>query len=154
MSNKLNINSEMSALDHKDRNYYDSFSDDERKKFSNYLMLKWGSAVQGSPDLQEYYLRAMNENVNVNFFDLGRHPKLQWLLCTTVSPGLGIQRHWFPKSLGRNKQSPALKFLRLIRPSDKLSDLETLVQLNDQRYFENLAREHGWSDKEIREFFK
>lgn len=153
MSNKLNINVEMAAFDHKDRQFYDSFTDEERKKFSTYLMLKWGSSVQGSPDLQEYYLRAMNENVNINFFDLARHPKLQWLLCTTVSPGLGVQKHWFPKSSGRTKQSKALKFLRSIRPVDKLCDLEILAQLNDQQYFENLAREYGWSDKEIRDFF-
>jgi len=154
MTDRLNINNEMAALDRKDREYYDNFTDEERKKFSTYLMLKWGSAVQGSSDLQEYYLRAMNENVNMNFFDLARHPKLQWLLCTTVSPDMGVQKHWFPKSQGRGKQNAALKFLKLTRPAAKIADLEVLVQLNDQRYFENLAREHGWTDREIRDFFK
>jgi len=154
MTDRLNINNEMAALDRKDREYYDNFTVEERKKFSTYLMLKWGSAVQGSSDLQEYYLRAMNENVNMNFFDLARHPKLQWLLCTTVSPDMGVQKHWFPKSQGRGKQNAALKFLKLTRPAAKIADLEVLVQLNDQRYFENLAREHGWTDREIRDFFK
>lgn len=154
MSDKLNIRNEMAAFDRKDRKYYDEFTDDERKKFSTYLMLKWGSSVQGSPDLEAYYLRATNENVNVNFFDLNRHPKLQWLLCTTVSPGLGIQRHWFPKTGGRGRNSPAMKFLISVYPTAKIADLELLVELNDQRYFEDMARQHGWPEEEISKFFK
>lgn len=153
MSDKLNIRNEMAAFDRKDREFYDSLTDEERKKFSTYLMLKWGSSVQGSPELEAYYLRATNENVNVNFFDLNRHPKLQWLLCTTVSPGMGIQRHYFPKTSGRSV-NVCLKFLKLIKPADKPEDLELLVELNDQRYFEDMARQYGWSEEEIRKFFK
>lgn len=154
MSEKLNINTEMAALDQKNREFYDDLSDDERKKFSTYLMLKWGAGVEGDPDLQEYYLRATNENVNVNFFDLGRHPKLQWLLSTSASPGLGRQRHYFVKPSKGSGSNPCLKFLTKMYPTHKLSDLELLVQLNDQRYFEDLARKHGWSEEEIRNFFK
>lgn len=153
MSDKLNIRNEMAAFDRKDREFYNSLTDEERKKFSTYLMLKWGSSVQGSFDLEAYYLRATNENLNVNFFDLNRHPKLQWLLCTTVSPGMGVQRHYFPKTSGRSS-NPCLKFLQQIRPADKPEDLELLVQLNDQRHFEDMARQYGWSEDEIRKFFK
>lgn len=153
MKDKLDIRTEMAAFDRKDRDFYDSLSADELKKFSTYLMLRWGSSVQGSSELQAYYLRATNENLNINFFDLSRHPKLQWLLCTTVSPGMGIQRHYFSKPTSK-KSNPCLKFLKLIRPADKLQDLELLVQLNDQQYFENLARKYGWNEDEIRKFFK
>jgi hypothetical protein len=154
MSDRLNINNEMAAFDRKDRRYYDELTDDERKKFSTYLMLKWGSGVDGNPDIEEYYLRATNENINVHFFDLGRHPKLQWLLCTSVSPGMGKQRHYFVKPTKGKTNNPCLKFLIKMYPSHKVSDLELLVKLNDQRYFEDLARKHGWSDEEIKNFFK
>lgn len=153
MSDRLDIRNEMAAFDRKDRSFYDSLTDEEKKKFSTYLMLKWGSAVQGNKDLEAYYLRAVNENVNINFFDLNRHPKLQWLSCTTVSPGMGVQRHYFPKSGGQSS-NVCLKFLKMIRPTEKVEDLELLVQLNDQRHFEDLARKYGWSEEEIRKFFK
>ena len=81
---KLNINNEMACFDRKDRKFYDSLSDEERKKFSNYLMIRWGSAVEGSRDLQEFYVIATNERLNKHFFNLSRHPKLQWLLQQPV----------------------------------------------------------------------
>ena len=45
MSSSLHINDEMSAFDRKDRAYYDNFTDEDRKKFSTYLMLKYGANV-------------------------------------------------------------------------------------------------------------
>lgn len=149
---KLSIGNEMAQLDQKNRGFYDELDDSERKKFSSFLMLKWGSAVYGVEEMQAYYLRAMNENVNPYFFDLGKHPKLQWLLCTTVSPGLGIQKHWYPGSTGKKKNA-LLKFLTTLRPQDKIEDLELLIQLNDKRHFEDMARKYGWSNEEIKKFF-
>jgi hypothetical protein len=90
---KLSIQNEMTQFDRKNRGFYDELTVEERKKFSNYLMIRWGSAVQGNRDLQEFYLIATNERLNKKFFDINRHPKLQWLCATTVSPGLGTHRH-------------------------------------------------------------
>ena len=54
MSDKLNIANEMRMFDRKVRSFYDELTPEERKKFSNYLMIRWGSAVEGSRDLQEF----------------------------------------------------------------------------------------------------
>ena len=80
---KLSIQNEMSCFDRKDRDFYNSLTDEERKKFSNYLMIRWGSSVQGSRDLQEFYVISTNERLNKHFFAINRHPKLQWL-CATI----------------------------------------------------------------------
>ena len=45
---KLSINNEMGVFDRKDREFYDSLTVDERKKFSNFLMIRYGSSVQGN----------------------------------------------------------------------------------------------------------
>ena len=86
---KLNIRNEMSALDHKQRDYYDSMTDDEKKKFAAFLMIRWGSAVTGDTILQQYYLASCNQRLNKNFFDISasKHKKFLWLLATTISPG-------------------------------------------------------------------
>lgn len=146
----LHISNEMAAFDRKDRDYYDKFTDEQRKKFSTFLMLRYGSVVEGSSELQAYYLIATNENVNKNFFDLGRHPKLQWLLCTTVSPNMGRQRHtWIAmkKKEGNNKIQ---KFLSKLYPNLKQDEIELLAKINDRRDIENLARRHGLDDKSIK----
>jgi hypothetical protein len=90
---KLSIVNEMAQFDRKNRKFYDELTDDERKKFSNYLMIRWGSCVLGSRDMQEYYLLSTNQKLNKHFFTINKHPKLQWLCATTVSPDLGAQRH-------------------------------------------------------------
>ena len=51
MSDKLNIGNEMRQFDRKNRQFYDELTEEERKKFSPYLMIRWGSAVEGSRDL-------------------------------------------------------------------------------------------------------
>lgn len=95
MTDKLHISNEMAKFDLKDRNFFDSLDDEEKKKFAPFLMIRWGAAVEGSSDLQAYYLMSCNEKLNKNFFDIStsQHKKLQWLLATTVSPGMGKQYH-------------------------------------------------------------
>jgi len=151
MSDKLNIANEMRALDSKDRKFYADLTDEERKKFSNFLMIRWGSSVQGSPELQEYYLLSCNENLNKHFFDLAKHPELQWLSATTVSPGLGNFRHdWIKQKKREGSNNKAVKFLRQIYPDYKEDELELLAQINDTATLKKLAKEHGWDDKRIK----
>ena len=75
MSDKLSLSSELAALNSKRRAFYDDLSEEEKKKFSAYLLLKYGANIEGQFELQEWYLRAINEYVNINFFALSKHPK-------------------------------------------------------------------------------
>lgn len=151
--NKLDINTEMRAFDAKQRDFYDELDDAERKKFSTYLMLKWGSNVEGSPELQEWYLRAQNERVNKNFFDLGKHPKLQWLCCTTVSPGMGARRHYWLKTgkqTGDSEAKRKRKFIEAQLPHLSEDELELMTNLNSMEQIRQWAQELGWDDKKIK----
>jgi len=57
MTDKLSIANEMKMFDHKVRDFYDELSEDERKKFAPFLMIRWGSAVEGSRDLPALQVR-------------------------------------------------------------------------------------------------
>jgi hypothetical protein len=152
--NKLDIGYEMAQLDTKNRAFYDELTDEERKKFSTYLMLRWGSAVGGEPMLQQYYLQAMNERVNKRFFDLGKHPKLQWLLLTTVSPNMGKHRHeWMAFSARKSKNKRADVIAKLY-PEYKLDDCELMADSIPDGEFKAMLVELGWNDKEIKEAMK
>lgn len=151
MSDKLNIANEMRAFDNKDRDFYKNLTDEERKKFSNYLMIRWGSSVQGSAELQQYYLLSCNENLNKHFFDLAQHPELQWLSATIVSPGMGTFRHdWIKQKKREGASSKAVKFLKQIFPEYKEDELELLANINSTEDLKQLAREHGWDDRRIK----
>ena len=148
---KLSINNEMAQLDTKNRAFYDELNEEERKKFSTYLMLRYAASVEGGPDIQEWYLRVTNERINANFFDLGKHPKLQWLLCTTVSPDMGRQRHYWQASKKKEgSNSKALKFLTKLYPHLRSDELELLAELNDIKELKTLAKTMGMSDSEIK----
>jgi hypothetical protein len=140
----------MQAFDRKDRGYYDNFTDDDRKKFSTYLMLKYGANVNGSQELQAYYLMAVNERVNKNFFDLGKHTKLQWLCCTTVSPAMGTQFHYWLNAKKKTGDNKAQKFLAELYPTMKSNEIDLLAKLNDKRNLTDMARDLGFDDKSIK----
>ena len=147
----LYIGNEMAAFDRKDRRYYDKFTDEERKQFSTYLMLRYGASVEGSVDFQSYYLLATNENVNKYFFDLNKHPKLQWLLCTTVSPNMGKQKHyWQPAKKKEGSNNKAIKFLTEQFPALKEDEIKLLAEINDKSDLTDMARKLGWDDKRIK----
>jgi hypothetical protein len=144
---KLSIKNEMQQFDRKNREFYDDLTDEERKKFSNYLMIRWGSAVRGSRELQEFYVIATNERLNRHFFSVNRHPKLQWLMATSVSPGLGTQDHvWIAPKKKETGSNQVKKMLLELYPGMKISDIDTLAMLVDQKELREYLREHGDPD--------
>lgn len=145
---KLSIQNEMSEFDRKNRDFYDSLTDEERKRFSNYLMIRWGSAVQGRRDLQEYYVIATNERLNKHFFAVNRHPRLQWLMATSVSPGLGSQRHpWIAPKKREAGSNEVKKTLSELYPTMKSADIEVMAAVIDKKELKQYLREHG-TDKD------
>jgi hypothetical protein len=144
MSDKLSINNEMAQFDRKNRGFYDELTDEEKKKFSNFLMIRYGSSVQGSTDLQEFYLIATNERLNKNFFAINRHPKLQWLTATTVSPGMGTQRHQW---IAPRKKEPGVGTIRKqladMYPHFKDNELDLLAKITNKKDIDDYLKSSG-----------
>ena len=144
MSDKLNIANEMRMFDRKVRSFYDDLTAEEKKKFSNYLMIRWGSSVDGSRELQEFYVIATNERLNKHFFDLGRHPKLQWLLATTVSPDIGTPRHpWIAPKKKEAGLSAKRRALQEIFPHYKDDEIDVMAEITTQKEIDAYNRDAG-----------
>ena len=134
----------MRCFDEKDRDFYDSLTDEERKKFSNYLMIRWGSSVHGSRELQEFYVVATNERLNKHFYAVNRHPRLQWLMATSVSPGMGVHRHqWIAPKKKESGSSEVKKILMQLYPTMKMSDIETLAAITDPKELKEHLKNMG-----------
>ena len=143
---KLSIQNEMMFFDRKDRTFYDNLTPEERKKFSNFLMIRWGSSIQGSAELQHYYLQSSNHYVNKHFFAINRHPKLQWLCATAVSPGLGTQRHqWIAPKKKEAGASGIRKQISELVPHLKDDEVELMSKINTKKdidvYLKQLGQE-------------
>ena len=145
---KLSIQNEMAEFDRKNREFYNELTDEERKKFSNYLMIRWGSAVQGSRELQEFYVIATNERLNKRFFEINRHPRLQWLCATTVSPGLGTQRHpWIAPKKKEAGASGIRKQLAELYPHLKDDEVELMSRINTKKDIDTYLKASGQDAK-------
>ena len=141
---KLDIINEMRQLDAKNRDFYDELTPEERKKFSTFLMVRWGSDVNGSREIQEYYVQSVNHYLNKHFFTMHRHPKLQWLMATAASPGMGAMRHnWIAPKKKEAGASAIKKQLRELYPHFKDDEIDLMAELTDKKEIAQLQRAHG-----------
>jgi hypothetical protein len=93
---------------------------------------------------------ATNERVNKHFFELGKHPKLQWLCCTSVSPSMGGQFHYWLNAKKKEVDNKSQKFLAKLYPNLKTDEIDLLAKINDKRELADMARRLGFDDKSIK----
>jgi hypothetical protein len=142
---KLDIFKVLSAIDNKNYQLYDNLTDEERKGFTAFITMKWLASVNGSHELEHYYLAAVNHFTNKNLFDINKHPKLQYLTLVASAPGVGKQRHqWLkvrPKA--KDKGSEIRKELAQLFPAMKDSDLDVLSNQITKRDLTKYKKELG-----------
>ena len=154
--NKLSIKEEMRAIDQRDRNWWDSLSEDEQKKVGIFVLMRYTSAVQTkNSDIEYHYLALTNELVNKHYNILRREPQLQHKLLQCVGLGSTQFHPWIPPSKQRkSKAGKLVKWLQEIYPIYNDEELELLVSTNDKQDFIDLAEEMGMDKKDIKELFK
>jgi len=131
MAAKLDIFRILAAVDRRDKTFYDNLTDDERKAFSPYIMLRWVSTVNSNPVLESWYVEETNRMVNINYFTLARYPKFMWLMYSQVGSTQRIKHEY----LGREfkKKNKKLDALLRLYPAAKQADLELLSEtVSDQ----------------------
>lgn len=108
----------LAALDKKDYGYYDRLTEEQKKKVIPFMLTHWMSAIKGSEGLSRYYVMSTNEYANKYLFAefVQKHPKLQWLMLCSASPGLGKQFHqWIPHirdKVGKYKEAATVKEIK------------------------------------------
>ena len=154
--NKLTIKEEMRAIDQRDRAWWASLTEEEQKKVSIFVLMRYTSAVQTkSPDIEYHYLALTNELVNKHYNILRREPQLQHKLLQCVGLGSTQFHPWIPPSKQRKSKCGKLKkWLQEIYPIYNDDELDLLVSTNDVQNFKDLAEEMGMDKKQIKELFK
>jgi len=136
----------LAAIDKKDYSYYDRLTADQQKKFIPFMMLHWISAIKANRDVQSYYLQSTEYHANLHMFNenVQKHPKLQWLMLCSASPGIGKQFHqWIPHirdRVSKLRESPKSKeikdYFKKIYPKTSDGDVTLLSDVfidNHQR---------------------
>lgn len=128
----------LTAIDKKDYDYFDRLTPEQQKKFVPFMMLHWMSAIKANEGLSRYYVMSAAEYANKYMFNenVMKHPKLQWLMLCSASPGLGKQFHqWIPHikmNVSKLKETAKVKdvkeYFKKVYPKSNDSDLTELSQ--------------------------
>jgi hypothetical protein len=142
------------ALDKKDYDYYDRLSDEQKKKFSHFMMIQWMSCIKANTELTQYYVMSSNEAANKHMFNehVMKHHKLQWLMLCAGSPGYGKQFHQYLPQLKKKvslleepaNQKDIAEYFKKIYSNATDSDIKLMasVYTTEQRKKNYIAKQY------------
>jgi len=124
-------------------------------------MVRWASTVSHPmKEMDEWWLKATNLRFNVNLLNLNsetaKHPKLQWLMATTCSPGMGAMKHeWVGYKKKTIKTNNKIKNF-FIQQFPTLSDEEIalLMEITTNKEIKQYATDLGYNDNAIKAIFR
>jgi hypothetical protein len=152
MAAKLDIKRELNAVDQRNYDFFDNLTDDEKKAFSPYILMRYTSNVQGDADLQEWFVEMTNELVNKNHWDLSKnHKALLWKLFAASGVGTNCY-HPYLAAGKKEKVNKIEKLLAELYPSRKMSDIKLLASMMDNNDKEELFDKMGFDKKQRKEY--
>ncbi len=148
----LDIKKELHGVDMRDKDAYNNWSDEERKSFSPYILMRYVSNVQGDKDVQEWFVEMTNELVNKNHWTLSKnHKGLLWKLFA----GCGTGAKAYHPYLAAGKKQKAVKVEKLLaelNPSMKMEDIKLLASMMDKNDIQELFDKLGYDKKQRKEY--
>jgi hypothetical protein len=148
----LDIKRELKAVDLKNYDFYNNLSDDEKKSFSPYILMRYTASVQGDRDIQEWFVEMTNEMVNKNHWDLSKnHKELLWKLFAATGAGVNC----FHPYLAAGKKEKANKIEKLLcelYPAMKMNEIKMMAKMMDKKDINELFDKMGFDKKQRKEY--
>lgn len=153
MADKLDIKRELKAVDTKDYGFYNSLTDEEKKAFSPFILMRYTANVQGKDrDIQEWFVETTNERVNKNHWDLSKHHKeLLWMLFASTGAGVSCY-HPYLAAGKKAKTNKIEKLLAEIYPARKLDEIKLEASMMSKQDCEELFDKMGFDKKQRKEY--
>jgi hypothetical protein len=155
MSEKIPLKEIITAVDQNVRELWDLADETQRKAMKQefFILNRYISSAKASREVQEHFVLTVNEYFNKNWNDLQQHPKLLWrLLCLcSHESGKTFYHEWIKLERKAQQGGKKMKFLQTIYPAYKLDDLNVLASMYTDKDIKQLAKDHGWDDKQIKE---
>jgi hypothetical protein len=149
---KLDIKRELNAVDQKNYDFYTNLTDDERKAFSPYILMRYTASVQGDRDTQEWFLEHTNEMVNKNHWDLSKnHKALLWKLFAATGTGVNCY-HPYLAAGKKEKANKIEKLLVELYPAMKMDEIKMLAKMMDKNDIKELFDKMGFDKKQRKEY--
>lgn len=152
MTVKLDIKRELNAVDQKVYDFYDQLSNEEKKQFSPYILMRYVSNVQGDTDIQEWFLEMTNELINKHHWVLSKeHKALLWKLFAACGAGVTCYHPYIAQGK-KEKVNKVEKLLAEIYPAMKIDEIKLMASMMNKSDIEELFDKMGFDKKQRKEY--
>lgn len=151
MAAKLDIKRELGAVNNKDYDFYNNLTDEEKKAFAPYILMRYVSNPKNQ-DAQEHCIERTNEFVNKHHWLLSKnHKELLWKLY--AGTGLGLNLDYQYLAAGKKEKADKIeKLLAELNPAMKMSDIKLMASFMSQKDKEELFDKMGFDKKKRKEY--
>jgi hypothetical protein len=147
---KLDLGKTLAAFDYRNRDYYNKLTDEEKKGYFPFVLMRFMSSAPDQGGLHEYHLQAVNDIINQDFWYLSDYPDLQHqLFCL-----LGIGKKQYHNWIAGAKKAPKNKITDIVKrmyPGANKQEMSMFLKMHDKQSFKELLQDQGIQDDEIKE---
>jgi hypothetical protein len=152
MSAKLDIGRELSAVNNRDHNFYKNLTEEEKKVFSPYILMRFVSNPKCDIETYEFILDRVNELVNKNHWQLSKnHKELLWKLFASCGVGFDL-KYSYLKMGSKAKVNKIEKLLLELNPTMKVDDVKLMASLMSKADIKQLFDDLGFDEKQRKEY--
>lgn len=142
-------------LDKKNYNFYDSLSEAEKKGYAPLVIMQWMSSTNGDHNFMHHkHLLDVNEFVNIDFWNLSKHPELQHKLLCLCGAGTNQRHQWIPLMKKNQNKFKCSNILKSLSPNINDDEMKLILQNTANSEFEQFLKELGYQDKELKDTMK
>lgn len=150
---KLDLKSVLNAIDNQDLTFYDRLSDEDKKGYSPYVLMRYMSSLTDQNRNAAIALLATNDFVNVGFKELYKYPDLQHKLLCLAGMGGKQYRPWIPSKTSRSSNIID-KWLNELYPDLNEEEIEIVKSQFTLETWSEFVKYAGLSDAETKELIQ
>ena len=152
MAAKLDIGREISAVNSRNHDFYKNLTEEEKKAFSPYILMRYISNPQTDDETYEWTVERVNALVNINHWTLSKgHKALLWQLFASCGTGFNL-KYQYLKAPGKEKANKIEKLLEELYPAMKMDEIKLLASMMDKKDKEELFDKMGFDKKQRKEY--
>ncbi len=152
MAAKLDIGRELMSVNTRNHDFYKNLTDEEKKAFSPYILMRYVSNPQVDTETYEFILERVNTLVNINHWTLSKgHKPLLWQLFASCGVGMPV-KYTYLKASAKEKTNKIEKLLEELYPAMKLEEIKMLAAMMDDKDKQELFDKMGFDKKQRKEY--
>jgi hypothetical protein len=149
---KLDIGRELNAVSQRNHDFYKNLTDEEKKAFSPFILMRYVANPQTDAETYEFILNRVNDLVNTNHWVLSKeHKPLLWQLFASCGVGVNLRYNYLAAGK-KGKANKIEKLLEELYPAMKLDEIKLLASMMDKKDREELFDSMGFDKKQRKEY--